>query len=229
MFAQLGYHHQLRENFSVGQLLKGTAVLAALLLVILFWQPIWDLLRIIGNRQAVVAYLDQFGATAPVLLSLIIVLQIIVAAVPGHALLFASGYIYGFWGGFGINLLTLVLGSQVAYLLARWAGRPLVERLTPVETLDKLYAAANQKGLLFFMFAFMLPIFPVDVMNYAAGLSGISGRRFFVANFIGRLPTVIVTTAIGAFGFQLSAKTWLVIVPAGIVMFLAWRKFLAKS
>ena len=187
------------------------------------------MLRIVSDRRAVIAYLDQFGVAGPILLSTIIILQIIIAAIPGHALLFASGYLYGFGGGFCINLITLVVGSQLAFLLARWAGSPLAERLTPVETLHKLHAVANKKGVFFFMFAFMLPIFPADVLNYAAGLSGISGRRFLIANFIGRLPVIIVSTAVGAYGYELSARTWILILVAAAVLFLIWRKLLAKA
>lgn len=204
-------------------MVRGTAVALAILLLFLFRHPIWGMLQIVADRQAVIAYLDQFGAVAPLLLSLVILLQIIVAAIPGHALLFASGYLYGFAGGVLINLVTLVIGSQIAYFIARWAGRPIVERLAPVETLNKMETLANEKGVFFFMFTFMLPLFPGDVLNYAAGLSGITPQKFFVANFIGRLPVVFVSTAIGAYGFQLPPLTLLTIVAVSAGLFLLWR------
>lgn len=199
----------------------GTAL--AIFSLIIFWQPIWGILQIVADRQAVIAYLDQFGAVAPLLLSLVILLQIIVAAIPGHALLFASGYLYGFAGGILINLSTLVIGSQIAYYIAHWAGRPLVERLSPVKALHKMETLANEKGIFFFMFAFMLPVFPGDVLNYAAGLSGITPQKFFVANLIGRLPVVFASTAIGAYGFQLPPLTLLTIVAVSAGLFLLWR------
>jgi uncharacterized membrane protein YdjX (TVP38/TMEM64 family) len=205
------------------QVVRGTAVFLTILFLLHFWRPIWGMLQIVADRQAVIGYLDQFGAVAPFLLSLVILLQIIVAAIPGHALLFASGYIYGFAGGVLINLSTLVIGSQIAYFIARWAGRPIVERLTPIETLNKMQTLVNEKGVIFFMFTFMLPIFPGDVLNYAAGLSGISPQKFFVANLIGRLPVVVVSTAIGAYGFQLPPHTLLTIVAVSAVVFLLWR------
>lgn len=212
-----------------GQVVRGTAVSLTILLLIYFWRPIWGMLQIVSDRQAVIAYLDPFGAVAPMLLSLVILLQIIVAAIPGHALLFASGYLYGFGGGVLINLTTLVIGSQIAYFIARWAGRPIVERLTPIETLNKMETLANEKGIFFFMFTFMLPIFPGDVLNYAAGLSGISPQKFFVANLIGRLPVVFVSTAIGAYGFQLPPKTLLTIVAVSAVVFLLWRWVVSRA
>ena len=205
------------------RVVRGTAVFLTILLLSHFWRPIWGMLQIVADREAVIAYLDPFGAVAPLLLSLVILLQIIVAAIPGHALLFASGYLYGFAGGVLLNLSTLVIGSQIAYFIARWFGRPIVERLTPVETLNKMETLANEKGVFFFMVTFMLPIFPSDVLNYAAGLSGITPQKFFVANFIGRLPVVFVSTAIGAYGFQLPPLTLLTIVAVSAGLFLLWR------
>ena len=106
---------------------------------------------------------------APLLLSLILVLQVIVAAIPGHALMVGGGYVFGFGPAVVISLLATVLGSQIGFLLARWAGRPLIEKLAPVDALNKWYDVSARKGLLFFMFAFMVPIFPADVLNYVAG------------------------------------------------------------
>ena len=104
----------------------------------------------------------------------------------------------------------------------RWAGRPLIEKLAPVDVLNKWYDVSARKGLLFFMFAFMVPIFPADVLNYVAGLSSLSARRFFVANLVGRLPGVLLMTAIGAYGFQLSLNVWLVIAAAGLLLAGNW-------
>ena len=42
-------------------------------------------------REAVAAYLDQFSIMAPLLLGVILVLQVIVAAIPGHALMVDGG------------------------------------------------------------------------------------------------------------------------------------------
>ena len=42
-----------------------------------------------------------------------------------------SAYAYGFTAGFLMNWLASVAVSQAVFYLARYAGRPLVERLVP--------------------------------------------------------------------------------------------------
>jgi uncharacterized membrane protein YdjX (TVP38/TMEM64 family) len=210
-------------------------ILKILLIIVvaglLFWfrQPLLDLLYIVGDQEAVAAYLHKFGLFAPLLLATILVLQVIVAAIPGHALIVGGGYIFGFGPAFALSLAATVLGSQFSFWLTRWFGRPLIERLAPVDALNKWYDVSAKKGMLFFLFAFMLPIFPADVMNYVAGLSSLSPRRFFVANLIGRTPGVIVMTAIGAYGFHLSGMVWLGILMADIAMFIVWYTVLAQK
>ena len=125
-------------------------------------------------------------------------------------------------------MIASVAASQAAFLLARWAGRPIVERLAPAEMLDKWNKMAAQKGLVFFLVAFMLPIFPGDLMNYVAGLSSISGVRFFIANLLGRLPRIALITAIGAYGVELSVWVWVLILLVAASMFLVWQYGLAR-
>jgi uncharacterized membrane protein YdjX (TVP38/TMEM64 family) len=202
---------------------------AGLVLVWWFREPVIDMVCIAGDREAVSTYLGQFGLAGPLLLSLLLVLQVIIAAIPGEAFMIGGGYVYGFGFALCINVAASVAASQAAFLLARWAGRSLVERLTPVEMLDKWNKVAAQKGLVFFLFAFMLPIFPGDLMNYVAGLSTISGARFFFANLLGRLPRIALITAIGAYGVVLSVWIWLLILLVAAIMLLVWRYGLARN
>ena len=218
-----------KENGRFSLILKISAAIIGTVLLFLFREPVLDILSIVSDREAVATYLNQFGMLAPLLLGIILVLQVIVAAIPGHALMVGGGYVFGFIPAFCVSLVTTVLASQIGFMLARWAGRPLVEKLAPVDLLDKWNDVSAKKGLLFFMVAFMLPIFPADVMNYIAGLSSLSARRFFVANLIGRTPGVLLMTAVGAYGLQLSLSIWIGIAVTGILMFAAWRVIFARK
>jgi uncharacterized membrane protein YdjX (TVP38/TMEM64 family) len=217
------------KRIETGWWVRGALVLLGLALLWWFWQPVVDLLRVVGDREAVSTSLANFGLAGPLLLGLVLVLQVVVAAIPGHILMISGGYVYGFGTAFCLNLVSTVGGSQAAFLLARGAGRPVVERLAPADVLAKWNKMSAQKGLMFFLLAFVLPVFPADVMNYVAGLSALSSGRFFIANLFGRLPGVIVLTAIGAYGFELSGWVWLVVLAAAAVTFVAWRYGLART
>jgi uncharacterized membrane protein YdjX (TVP38/TMEM64 family) len=66
-------------------------------------------------------------------------------------------------------------------------------------------------------------------MVYVAGLSTIDEKRFFVANFFGRIPMVALFTLVGANGFSITSAFifWLTIF--GIIMLIAWWYFIARE
>lgn len=184
-----------------------------------WWEDLKPLLAFIGNQEAFGAYLQSFGIWGPLVLWIAQVIQVFVAFIPGHVVLIAAGYVYGVVLGLIFNISFTVAASQLAYLFARWAGRPLVYRLVDQETVEYWQRIANQKGVLFFTISFLLPIFPSDAMNFVAGLSGIDSRRFLVANFLGRFPSAVMLTLIGAYGLELSTASWAAIIVAYVLFF----------
>lgn len=140
--------------------------LIALLALGLAWQPLSALLTLIGDLAVVSAHLQDSGMWGPILLALIQFLQVLIAVIPGHVFIVVGGYVYGFTGGLVINLVSTVGASQLAFALARWAGRPVVNRLVPASVLLRWNKVAERQGFVFFLFSFLLPIFPCDVMNF---------------------------------------------------------------
>lgn len=207
-----------------------TKVLKAIFVIILLaalWHyrtPVQELLALVKDREGVIAYLGNYGEAGAVLLFIILFAQVIVAAIPGHVFMVAGGYLYGFLPGFLLIHAATVVASQFGYWLARKFGRPVVEKLAPAQILETWTQRAERQGTIFFIFSFILPIFPSDVMNFVAGLSGLSSRKFWVANFTGRLPTSILFALIGSQGFQISPSLFVVAIVFTIVMFVIWRK-----
>lgn len=184
----------------------GLALLA--LLTWLLRDSLAGWLTILSDQEFVSSYVQSFGVLAPLVLAFFQVLQVIVAFIPGHVFVIAGGYIYGFYWGLLFNIVCVVAASQLAFLLARWAGRPLVHHLADEQVIAKWEAIAEERGFLFFTIAFVLPVFPTDLMNFVAGLTGISPRKFLAANFLGRLPSVLILTLIGSHGLELSNWMW---------------------
>ena len=195
-------------------------IFALLTIAVWYW---WDevklLMGFISDQEAFGAYLQSFGIWGPLVLWGAQLLQVFFAFIPGHVVLIAAGYVYGFPLGLLFNVSFTVAASQLAYLFARWAGRPLVYRLVDQKTVDYWERVANQKGTIFFTIVFLLPIFPSDAMNFVAGLSGIDSRRFLLANFLGRFPSAVMLTLIGAYGLDLSNTTWGLIIAAYVLFF----------
>ncbi len=204
-------------------------VIVALIAIAWRWQAdVRAFLNLISDQETVSAYLQGYGLLGPFVLALAQMLQVLIAFIPGHVFLIAAGYVYGFPLGLLLNITFTVVASQLCFLLARWAGRPVVHKFVKPATVDQWERIANQKGILFFTLSFLLPVFPSDAMNFVGGLSGISPRKFLVANFLGRFPSAVMLTLIGSHGLEMTTLTWAVITAVTVFLFLVGRYAMAK-
>jgi len=187
-------------------------VVATLALIWIVREPISATWVWFSDREAVTDSMQRAGVWGPVILFVLFVLQVFLAFIPGQALMIACGYLYGFWGGFLVSWLSLVIGGEAAYVLARRYGRPFAERWVSPEVLSRWDNAAAGQGIAFFAITLVMPLVPNDAMCYVAGLGTISHRRFIAANLLGRGIACIITSAAGALGGNLSWQVWAVLI-----------------
>jgi len=200
---------------------KLLVVIALLSIGIYYRQPLGELLHIISDQEAVSAYLKSYGALGPIMLFILMVAQVFVAVIPGHALMVTAGYVYGGLGLF-IVIASTILGSQTAFLIARWYGRNLINKLASPEIIECWNKTARHQGILFFFFAFVLPIFPSDLMCYVAGLATISPKHFLVANIAGRTCCAVFVTLIGMYGMHPPVEFWIIAGLGISAFFIGW-------
>src|SRR5262245_46964575 len=106
----------------------------------------------ISDLETVTASMERIGIWGPVVLFILFVLQVFLAFIPGQALMVACGYLYGFWGGFLLSWLSLVVGGEIAYILARNYGRPFAEKWISPTVLERWNKAAAGRELLSLQF-----------------------------------------------------------------------------
>ena len=208
------------------------AILITLGVLFLCWlarEPLETFALWVVDREAVAEYFRSYGHWGMIAYLALLILQVIVALIPGQALVFAAGYVFGFVPTLLITIPTAVLSSQLAFFLARRYGKPIAYRLASQKAVDRWEKMARHQGILFYFLAFNLPIFPSDAMCYVAGLGTISGSRFLVANFLGRLVSTIFTVAIAAYGFNLPGWFWVVIVIVFLLLYFGWAWYAREN
>lgn len=194
-------------------------------LAILLWfnrDAVRAFLDFVRDRNAISAFVDEIGFVGPLVLMGLVGLQVLIPWLPSEPPIMAAGYAYSFVRGFLMSWLVSVAATEAAYYLARFAGRPVVERFVPGKTLDKWTGIASKKGTLFFLIVFVNPLLPSDIMVFVAGLSAIEGRRFFVANLLGRMPTVALLTLVGSNGFRMAPAVILGLAAICVLLLVAW-------
>jgi uncharacterized membrane protein YdjX (TVP38/TMEM64 family) len=142
-------------------------------------------------------YLRGFGAWAPAISFLLMVLQSVAAPLPAFVITLANGLLFGaFWGTI-LSWSSAMVGAAVCFGIARTLGRPVVERLVGAVPLAKADAFFERYGSHAVLITRLIPIISFDVVSYAAGLTPIRLLPFLVATGIGQLPATIAYSVLG--------------------------------
>jgi uncharacterized membrane protein YdjX (TVP38/TMEM64 family) len=159
----------------------GVVLLCAVLLKLLFGQHI----RSVEELQA---YMKVFGVFAPLVLTLIQLLQVVIPVLPGYLGCAAGAIAFGAPVGFWCNYIGISAGSIIAYFLAKKYGTDLVLAMFSQKTYDKWSTRIGEsRSYPFFLFvATLLPLFPDDFLCYFSGLMQMRAKKFIWIIILGK-------------------------------------------
>lgn len=145
------------------------------------------------------ALVDSYGIWGRLIFVGMVVLQVIVAFIPGEPIELAAGYAFGFMEGSLLTLAGFLIGSWLVFILVRKFGVKLVEVFFPPERILEFSFLKNPKKTKTIAFLLMLiPGTPKDFLSYFAGLTQLNVKQWLLIVTIGRLPSLISSTATGA-------------------------------
>src|SRR4030095_4514105 len=116
-------------------------------------------------------YFKAWGPAAPGAYLLVVIVEVIVAPIPGALLYLPGGLIFGWLIGGTMSLAGNVLGAGIACQVARTVGRQRIERYLERPTLQKYLAVIEARGLWVVLLLRINPFTSSDLVSYAAGLA----------------------------------------------------------
>ncbi len=150
-----------------------------------------------GDVAGLRDYILSFGAWAPIVSALLMVLQALVAPLPAFVLTFANGLAFGtFWGGM-LSLVSASLAAAVSFWIARSLGRGPVEALVGREHLGAADRWFLRWGAYAILVARLVPVVSFDIISYAAGLTRMGFWRFMLATAVGMTPATFIYAYLG--------------------------------
>ncbi len=146
------------------------------------------------------------------------ILQVVAAPVPGEVSGFVGGVFFGAFGGIIFSTIGLAIGSWFAFVLARLAGRPIVEKIVNPETIKRYDYVMKHKGMFLAFLMFLIPGFPKDILCYVLGLGHMRHRDFLVVSTTGRLLGTTLLTLEGSFFRNKRYGAFFTVLAVSIVM-----------
>lgn len=162
------------------------------------------LIRFVNQPELFRQWVDQRGVWAPVAFVGMVILQVVVAIIPGEPLEIAAGYAFGALEGTLLCMAGTWIGGAMVFLLVRRFGTRAVEVFFPLEKLRSLRFLQDEKRRNFWTFlVFFLPGTPKDVLCYFVGLTDMPLRTWLLLSAVARIPSIVTSTVGGdALGMQ---------------------------
>ncbi len=177
----------------------GLVVLGAVAAGVLYLLFPLGLAEYFTDRRLLTHFFTEHRTNAVFLFIGLQVLQVVAAPVPGEVTGCVGGVFFGTFGGIIYSTLGLTIGSWLAFVLARMAGRPLVEKVANPETINRYDYIMKHKGILLAFLMFLIPGFPKDILCYLLGLGHMRHRDFLIVSTTGRLFGTVLLTREGSF------------------------------
>ena len=169
------------------------------LFVLVAWYAGRPLVAFASEPEPIQQWVDSQGLLAPVLFMGMVILQVVVAVIPGEPLEIAAGYAFGALEGTVLCVLGTLIGGVLVFLLVRRFGAQAVEVFFDLEKFRSLRFFQDRRRLTFWVFlVFFLPGTPKDVLCYFVGLTDMRLRTWILVSAVARIPSIITSTVGGS-------------------------------
>jgi uncharacterized membrane protein YdjX (TVP38/TMEM64 family) len=181
-----------------GRLIFRISFLLLLIILATYLFIHYDLYVFFIDKQKAITFINSFHPYDEVIFILLQILQVVAAPIPGELTGLIGGYLYGPVLGTIYSTIGLTIGSWVAFVLARFFGLPLVQKVVKPSVIEKYDYFLEHRGLFVSFLLFLIPGFPKDYLCYIMGLSHMKTLHFLVISTCGRLLGTIMLSVCGS-------------------------------
>ncbi len=156
------------------------------------------LLTMVEDPEKFRNLVEEKGFLSRLLFVSLVLVQVVVALIPGEPLEICGGIAFGGLEGTFLCLLGIFLGSGIIFFLVRKLGIKLVEVFFSVEKIRSLRFLQNERrldGVLFLIM--MIPGTPKDLISYFVPLTKIRAGHWLALTTFARIPSVVTSTVGG--------------------------------
>lgn len=190
----------------------------------------WNVLTS-GDEKRTEQWVAQFGLLGPAVIILIMVLQMFLLVIPTPVLMVVAILAYGPLIGSLILFAAVFLASTIGYIIGRYFGPVIVEKLIGPKSEKKISAFIEDYGFWTVIVVRLSPFLSNDAISFVGGILRMGYWRFMGATMIGISPLIIFIAWLGGDYERLkTGLLWTSIVSIFLfVLFVLWDKKIRKD
>ena len=194
------------------------AILAVIFICILGYFIGRPLVQFVSEPEKFQLWVDEKGILGVLAFIGMVILQVLLAIIPGGPFEIGAGYAFGVVKGTLICDVAMTIASVVIFLFVKKFGVRFVELFVSKEKMEsvKFLKSSKRSESIIFLF-FLVPGTPKDLLSYLVGLTDMKLSHWIFICGVGRLPAIFLSALSGS--ALSSAKYHLaIILIAAIIM-----------
>ena len=208
-------------------------VIAAAVIAAAVWLVCRPLVEFASEPELFRDWVDSHGILGRIAFVGMVMLQVVIAILPGEPFEIAAGYAFGALEGTLLFLAASAAGSIAVFLLVRRFGAKLAEVFFSGKELSSVrFLKTNPRRTMLFLIVFMLPGTPKDLLSYFAGLTDIRFGVWVVICSLGRIPSVVMSTiggdALGTERYCFSLIVFLLSLAVSVAGLLIYNRIVTR-
>jgi len=175
------------------RLLSAAGLVLSLVLCLYGWRA-----GIFSSQDRLQSCIAGFGIAGAAIFIAFQAVQVVVPVLPGGLGCLAGVLLFGAWKGFLCSYIGICAGSVMAFLVAKYWGKPVLRCLFSEKLIEKYEKWTSEKDRFAKMFALaiFLPVAPDDFLCYLAGTTEMTLPRFTAIILLGK-PLAIALYSMG--------------------------------
>ena len=161
-----------------------------------FLNNAWDTLTS-NDEKRIRSWVGDFGWIGPLVLILTMVLQMFLLVIPSIALMVVSILAYGPFFGSLIVFAAIYAASTTGYVIGRYFGPVIVEKLIGHKSEKKIRYFLDDYGFWAVIVTRLNPLLSNDAISFVAGILKMGYWRFIGATLAGISPLIIFIAVLG--------------------------------
>lgn len=144
-------------------------------------------------------WVQQKGLYGRVIFVFLLVVQMIIAFIPGEPFEIAAGYAFGWAEGTLLCLVGSLIGAFIIFSAVRIIGIRLLYLFFTQEEIGRVSLLNNHRRFNTLIFlVYLVPGTPKDIMSYFVGLSRMGLGQWLFISTIAKIPSIITSTLGGS-------------------------------
>lgn len=207
LLSALSFIFRIKNKLHLYRLLLVINIILCVVITIWTLFSKYDMLQVFSSIATFKQFILSTGQKGMFVYVLIQIIQVLFVPIPAMIITLTGVAIYGPLLGSMLCTLGVLIGSYGSFLIGRVFGVKLVTWIVGHENATKYADLINKRGKFFLIIAFLLPLFPDDILCLIAGITTMKFKHFFWITLITRPIGVICMSYFGG-GYIIPFTGW---------------------